>query len=157
MNQVKLETNLENLRKFLNTNELTINMDKTHLVESGRYDKTEKWRTPGDPPELIVQNNRQQEIVTYSKHLRILGINIQNNMTMTWKTHLETGDKPLLPSLRRNLGALKYLGRQIPPGIKNTPARGLILSILTYLISIWGGATENLIRKAQIIQNAVAR
>ena len=45
----------------------------------------------------------------------------------------------------------------IPFKSRNTLARGLIISRLTYGISIWGGATPNLLRQAQITQNNVAR
>ena len=150
----KITDNIDNMIIFLNTNELTINMDKTKIVECMIMLK--RGRTPGDPPELSVMNSRrQQEIITDSNQCRILGMNIQNNATCN--SHLETGKKPLLPSLRRNLGALRHLGKQIPSGSKNTLARGLILSRLSYLISIWGGASNNLLRKAQIVQNASAR
>ena len=85
----------------------------------------------------------------------ILGLNFQHNLT--WKSHLEHGNKPLLPSLRQNLGALKHTGKLIPMGSRNTLARGLIISRLSYLIGIWGGATPNLLRRAQAIQNMAAR
>ena len=46
---------------------------------------------------------------------------------------------------------------KIPPKTRNILARGLITSRLSYLLGIWGGATENLIKKAQTIQNSAAR
>ena len=153
-NQIKLTENIERLRIYLNSNELTINMDKTHLVEI--MIKQKRGRTQGKPPELTVLNSSQQaEIVHDSKHCRILGIDVQNNFT--WNAHLETGVKALLPSLRKNLGALKHLGRKVPTVSRNTLARGLIISRLTYLISVWGGGTRNLTRKAQTLQNTASR
>ena len=131
-----------------------MNADKTHIVEVMIQQKRAK--TPGEPPDLhVMSNEMNQETVTDSKYCRILGMNLQYNMTMN--AHLETGSKSLLPSLRRNLGALKSLGRKVPQKIINTMARGLLLGRLTYLIGIWGGATTNLIRKAQIVQNAAAK
>ena len=49
------------------------------------------------------------------------------------------------------------MGRTIPRGSRNTLARGLIISRLTYLISIWGVTTDNHIRKTQSLLNAAAR
>ena len=49
-NQQKLTRNLENLRCFLNSNKMTINMDKTHLLET--MIKQRKCKTPGSPPTL---------------------------------------------------------------------------------------------------------
>ena len=153
-NQRKLSEVIGKLKIYLNTNELTINMDKTKLMET--MIKQKKGRTPGTPPELIILNNKQQlETLTDSKQCRILGMNLQSNAT--WNAHLEIGRKSLLPSLRKNLGALRHLGKQIPAGCKNTLARGMILSRISYLISIWGGTSSNLLRKAQTVQNASAR
>ena len=134
---------------------MTINMDKTKLVEI--MIKQKHCKIPREPPQLSVKNSRQQtEIITDSGKVRILGMNIQGNMT--WNSHLETGDKPLLPKLRKNLGLLKSLGKKLPPGTRNTLATGLLLSRINYLVGVWGGgAPSSLIRKAQTIQNAAAR
>ena len=84
-----------------------------------------------------------------------MGLNFKHNLA--WSSHLEDGDKPLLPNLRKCLGALKNAGKQIPCASRNTLARGIIISKLSYLVSIWGGATPNLVRKAQSILNMTAR
>ena len=118
--------------------------------------KQKRGRLPGNPPELeVVNNNMETETLKVKGHCRILGLNVQNNLT--WNSHLESGTKSLLPGLRRNLGALRTISKQIPLNCRNILARGMILSRLSYLISIWGGATPNLIRKAQVIQNGAAR
>ena len=62
----------------------------------------------------------------------------------------------LLPDLRKNLGALKQLGEIIPSGSRNTLARGLIVSRLSYLIGICG-VTENHKRQSQILLIGAAR
>ena len=85
----------------------------------------------------------------------MLGATIQNNLT--WSGHLELDKKAILPEVRKNLGLLKSLGRKLPRSCRNTMARGLVISKLTYLVSIWGGGTENLISKAQILLNKTAR
>ena len=153
-NQQNLTQKLKTLGEYLNSNQLTINKDKTKILEVML--KQKRGRLPVNPPELQVINSDQEiETIKTSKHCRILGLNVQENLA--WTAHLETGSKPLLPSLRKNLGALRNLGKLIPQQSRNTIARGLIISRLTYLISIWGGATPNLIRRAQTIQNAAAR
>ena len=90
-----------------------------------------------------------------SREFRILGANLQQNIT--WRKHLETGIKSTLPSIRKQIGSLKQLGGQIPEHTRKTLAEGLILSKFTYLISQWGGATQNLITAAQRVQNRAAR
>ena len=153
-NQKKLSENIEKLGTYLKSNELSINKDKTQIIEVMIQQK--KAKTPGTPPELNVMNNQGNiEVVKNKTTCRILGMNVQHNMTMN--DHLETGTKSLLPCLRRSLGALKSLGRKVPMKSRNILARGLLLGRLQYLVGIWGGATANLINKAQIVQNAAAR
>ena len=40
---------------------------------------------------------------------------------------------------------------------RKTLAEGLVLSRIKYLLPLWGGTTENLLRKSQVIVNNVAR
>ena len=143
-NQKKLVHNLHKLADFLTANQLAINMDKTHIEEV--MIKQKRGRLPGIPPSLQVTNAKSEpEIINTAGHCRILGLNVQANLT--WTSHLESGPKPLLPSLRRNIGALKNLSKLVPFSSRNTIARGLIQSRLSYL----------LIRKAQTTQNIAAR
>ena len=76
---------------------------------------------------------------------------------MTWRPHLESGPKALLPSLRKCIGSLKFLGKKMPANCRNTLVKGLETSRLSYLLSVWGGTTGNLQRKAQITLNIAAR
>ena len=153
-NQNKLIENLEKLNFFLNANCMTINMEKTKIVEI--MIKQKNCKLPREPPKLTVINSRQQtKVITDSGNCRILGMNIQGNLT--WNSHLETGVKPLLPTLRKNLGLLKSLGKKLPPGSRNTLATGFLLSRINYLIGVWGGAPNSWIIKVQSIQNAAAR
>ena len=152
--QNKISENLNKLGEFMTANQLSINKDKTQVEEI--MIKQKRSRQPGIPPKLQVPNQNQGiDIIATKGHCRILGMNLQENLT--WNAHLETGEKSLLPSLRRSIGALRNLGKTIPFRCRNILARSLVLSKLTYLISIWGGATPNLIRKAQITQNNLAR
>ena len=153
-NQRKLEEKILKIKEYLNVNDLIINMDKTKITEC--MIKQKRGRMTGTPPQLIVENAAGgMEIVKDSKFCRILGATLQSNVT--WTGHLETAEKALLPEIRRNLGLLKSLGKSLPPSCRNTMARGMIISKLTYLVSVWGGTTANNIRKAQTLLNKTAR
>ena len=153
-NQVKLDKNLEELQDYLSSNRLAINKSKTKITESMISQKRTKME--GQPPSLKVTNEKNEPIeILDSKVVRILGANISNDST--WKKHLETGPKALLPRLRKCLGSLKYLGKKIPRNCRNTLVKGLVTSRMAYLISIWGGGTKNLTKKAQITLNTAAR
>ena len=155
-NLEKLNKNLDKLGDFMTANDLTINKDKTNLIEV--MIKQKRGRMPADPPppELTVINkNNTIEIVKISEHVRILGLNIKNNLT--WSSHLEDGKKPLLPSLRKCLGALKNAGKNDPMWIQKHPSKRPNFKQIILSDKYLGGATPNLIRKAQSIQNMAAR
>ena len=63
----------------------------------------------------------------------------------------------MLPAARKQLGLLRHLGNKIPRRTRNNLARGLILSRLNYLMPLWGGASDTLINKVQILLNTTAR
>ena len=110
------------------------------------------------PPHLIVKNpekiNEMMEIKD-SKNFRILGTNFQPNMG--WKLHLENGTKAVLPEIRRKLGSLRKLGKQIPFKSRKFIAEGLLIGKLQYLITQWGGANQSLMTAVQRTQNSIAR
>ena len=153
-NQQKMDQNLLKLADYLTSNQLVVNKDKTQIEEV--MVKQKRCKISGTTPEIQTLNSKQEvEIIKVQGHCRILGLNVQNDLS--WNSHLETGSKPLLPAIRRSLGNLRHLGKLVPFKSRNILARGMILSKLSYLISICGGATPNLIRKAQVTQNAAAR
>ena len=153
-NQEKLEKNMEKIQVFLQDNKLTMNPTKTTLVESMLPQK--RWRTVGDPPKLeTVSHTGVRKTIFAKDHTRVLGCNVAENLS--WKSHLISGQKPLISSLRKTVGALKHLGDQLPANCKKLLATGLISSKLSYLISVWGGTTPNHMKKIQIVINSAAR
>ena len=164
-NQIKMDRNLKRLQQFLNDNDLVINIGKTAILEC--MIKQKKGRNKGEPPQLVVQlpagndstaippHPPGQKVIREGKELRILGVNIQQNMG--WQSHLEKGRKAVLPAARKQFGALQQLGRMMPESSRKLLAEGLIMSKLSYVITQWGGATDNYILTVQRLQNKVMR
>ena len=97
-NQTSIRNTLDELKLFLDDNELVINQSKTSLMEC--MIKQKKGRTPGPPPSLRVEKEPGvEQIIEDSSYTRILGENIQGNML--WQSHLETGEKALFPQVPR--------------------------------------------------------
>ena len=65
-------------------------------------------------PTVFTVINQDNEVVDIDNqvHTRILGINM--NQDLSWRSHFELGEKPLLPTLRKRLGAITHLGNTIP-------------------------------------------
>ena len=70
---------------------------------------------------------------------------------------MESGERALLPAIRKQLGHLHHIGKLIPNSCRINLANVLILSRMSYLMPLWGGAPEKYLSKAQTVMNATAR
>ena len=145
---------MDRIKKFLNNNDLTVNDSKTKLLELMVKQKRNKIK--GTQPE-IVTTDENGEILTIrpGTSLRILGGNFHRNLS--WTAHLEVGENALLPALRKRLGALKHLSKEIPKKCRLILANGLIMSKIVYLLPLWGGTYNKQLGKVQTIMNMTAR
>ena len=135
-NQEKLIKHLEITTTFLNLNKLNLNKSKTTISEIMMSQKRTKLK--GSPPNLVVEGeNNQDKCIEVRTYTRLLGCNISQNLG--WSEHIETGEKALLPRLRRQLGALKLLARELPKKSKLLLSNGLIISKINYMAQAWGG------------------
>ena len=148
----------ENLKKkitkHLNATNLTVNEEKTKIMEYMTKQKKPKLREY--PPQLEVKDKGGNvKTLKTGKYCRILGANLQVNLS--WRDHLETGEKSVLPAVRQKLGALYMLGRQLSRKSRLLLANGILQSKIAYLMPIWAGAPKYLMRKLQAVQNRAAR
>ena len=153
-NQRKLQSGLDNIHNFLVANKLAINRTKTNIQEIMIPQK--KARQKEETPTLRErENDGSEKLIKSKKECRILGGNMQENMS--WGAHLDWGEEALLTTARQKLGVLKHLGKTLPFKTRKMMAEGLILSKIRYLIPIWGGAGDTLIKKVQTLVNDSAR
>ena len=118
--------------------------------------RQKRMRIAPDSPHLLVKDkNGQDKDITTDDSTRLLGGNIGQNLD--WKSHLFTEEKALVPRLRKHLGALKLLSRELPQKSKLLLSNGLIVSKICYLIQVWGSTHKSDIRKVQTILNQTAR
>ena len=124
-NATNMKRVLQDISQLLQDNFLVLNQPKTSITECMIGQKCGK--TPGSPPNLLVTKAPGvTKLVTNSDYTRILGGNVQNNLS--WFAHLESGEKALLPGVRKQLGHLRHLGRLIPYPSRINLANGLLIS-----------------------------
>ena len=153
-NQEKLKTHLEKINQHLNNNGLAMNRAKTTINEIMITQK--RIRTRGEPPTLVVKDeNHEDKTLVAQNYTRLLGGNVGRDLS--WRYHLELGDKAILPKLRKQLGALNLLGASIPMKSRLNLANSLLLSRMTYMIQIWGGTQPTYLKKVQVLLNGAAR
>ena len=100
--------------------------------------KQKRGRIKGWAPELkITGKYGQPKTLTAQKDCRLLGANLAQDLT--WTAHLVTGEKPLLPEIRSQAGAIKFISKEIPKRSRRILAEGLLLSRIQYLLPMWGG------------------
>ena len=76
---------------------------------------------------------------------------------MKWAEYVQDSEESLVKSLTTRLSALKMIGKVAPFKTRKMLADGIIISKLSYLISLWGGCEQYLMRSLQVIQNKAAR
>ena len=85
--------------------------------------RQKRCQAKGVPPAIVVkdENNELVEMETVTSCI-LLGANI--GQELTWWAHLVTGEKPLLPSLRKQVGILAHLSKNIPMNSRRILAEG---------------------------------
>ena len=146
-NKIKLNDKLGKLTEFIQSNLLCINQGKTKTQNFMVHQK--RTRVENDLNMLIINTRDGQKVIKNEKFTRILGLNLQEDIT--WRGQLETGQKPLLPSLRKRLGSMRHIGRQIPRRGRLILANGLIVAKIIYMIQVWGGTNRTHLKKVQKI------
>ena len=156
----KMEENIEKMRGkldkvtlFLQSNQLCINERKSKYQNF--MVKQKRAKVLPDPPTLILQTWEGEKVLFNQIHSRLLGLNLHQDLG--WRSHFYLGTKPLIPALRRRLGQLKHLGSLIPRRGRQHLANGLIVSKLSYMITVWGGAENVHLTKLQSLLNMTAR
>ena len=97
----------------------------------------------------------QDKLITDSNITRMLGINLQNNLS--WEAHLATGKRAILPGVRRLIGMMQKIRRHLSFRARKHLVESLVISKFTYLICLWGNTTSNKISKAQVCLNIAVR
>ena len=161
-NQDYLEKCFWRIGDWLNTNGLRLNESKTSLTEFMAHQKRAK--TKGIPPDLTVEEEvtdragrtkMEDKLISDSRHCRLLGMNMQNNMS--WDAHLSSEQKAILPAIRRQLGLISTISRFMSKKARLQLVNSLALSKMAYMMCLWGNSTTNHIRKAQVVLNMAAR
>ena len=65
--------------------------------------------------------------------------------------------KNIIPIIRRQIGQLSRICPSISFRARLQLINALVISRMTYMVSLWGNATPNHVRKAQVVLNSAAR
>ena len=146
----KLSENYKVIAEFMVTNRLKLNDEKTHLlVISTSQAKAERNRAE-------VKILTPTSVIRPSRSERLLGCWIQDDLK--WTEHLrDNKEENLIRSLNTRLGALRKIRKVASFKNRKIIANGIMISKLSYLISLWGCGGVGLRRSLQVIMNRAAR
>ena len=93
-------------------------------------------------------------IISPSTVEQLLGAQVHQDMR--WVKHILESDKSLVKALNLRLGALKKVSCIASFKTRKTIANGIFMSKLIYLMPLWSGCEEYLVKCLQVAQNKAA-
>ena len=144
----ELNSNLCEVSKWMQSNKMCLNVDKTHLMLAGTNHRI--LRTNAEETlDIRIDQVQLQPSVTNCE--RVLGVVVQPNLK--WIEHandLQGKLKFRLAGLRKVTHALDYEKRKVV-------AKAIFESVLTYCIPVWAGTSKGVIEDLQVLQNRAAQ
>ena len=134
---------------FLTDNKLKVNDDKTHLLVMTTRQKRRHIDT------TTTSINTPSETISPSCTERLLGAEVHHDLR--WREHVLDSEKSMVKSLNKRLGALKKIQKTASFRARKMIGTGIFLSKLIYLMPLWSGCEDYLIKALQVIQNKAAR
>ena len=124
-----------------------INDDKTHLLVMGGP----KFKAVRQQ----VNINTGTVTVTPVETEKLLGLNI--HQSLKWREHIISNKKSMIKSLTTRLNALKKLAVNANFKTRLMVANSCFMSIIIYMVSVWGGTEDYIFKAVQVMQNKAAR
>ena len=133
----------------MNSNKLVLNTDKTHLLVMC---SKSNHRKNGD---FGITLNTGTEVIEPIPSEKLLGGYISSDFT--WNNHIRDNQNSVFKTLVSRINALSKISNFCSFKTRKMIANGVVQSRLIYLIQLWGGCSNYLIRFLQILQKREAR
>ena len=145
----KLSEQYRKLADYMGDNKLVINDEKTHLLVMGAGgSKLQAARSE-------VRIYTGTVMVAPVETEKLLGLNI--HQSLKWKEHIISNKKSMTKTLTARLNALKKLSVNANFKTRLMVANSCFMSIIIYMISVWGGTEDYIVKAVQVMQNKAAR
>ena len=135
------------LEDWISGNKLVINPDKTHLMVMG--------------PKKITAKRAQVSIqagtftITPTETETLLGGHL--HQSLQWNHHIRDGKKSVMKQLTGRINGLKKISRNATYNTRLMVANGAVMSKVMYLITVWVGAQQYLLKGLLVQQLTAAR
>ena len=146
---LKLEEKFKVMSSYLSENRLCINSEKTHLLIMSTRQKKRKTT------EAMATLNTGHEIILPSRSEILLGFKIHENMNFS--EHLLDSKDSLIKTLNKRIGALKQIKKVASFKARLNIANGIVMSKILYLLPLYAGCAEYLLKAIQTKQTEAMR
>ena len=143
----KLSSQYRKLADYMGDTGLVINDEKTHLLVMGTRKDADKRS------EVKVETGTVT--ITPVPTEKLLGLHIHESLKFS--EHCRDNENSLFKKLIPRMNALKMLSKNASFKTRLMVANATIMSTLAYMMPVWGGAEDFIIRTAQVMQNRAAR
>ena len=142
----KLSASCEKVSRWMDSNKLKLNAEKTHILTVGTAQKLMRL-----PKKLEVHMNDIKLRESDAKCEMLLGISIQSNLKWGQTvTDLKT-------KLKKRLAGLLKLKYTLPFKVMKAVTEGIFNSILVYCLPVFGGCDKAELHSLQVLQNRAAQ
>ena len=117
------------LEDWMNSNKLVINPDKTHLMVMANKNNNKRVEVSLQAGEYTIKPSETEKLLGGQLH-----------QSLKWNKHLRDNKESLMNQLTSRINGLKRVSRNTSFGTRLMIADGIVMSKLTYLITLWGGA-----------------
>ena len=147
--QAEIKETYQKISDYMSLNKLVLNSDKTHLMVMATKQKHKRYDN------FNITLDTGNEIIEPIKHEKLLGGIIANDFS--WNEHIRENKKYLFRKLTTRINGLCKICSISSFKTRKIMANGIVMSLIIYLIEIWGGCNEYLLRFLQVLQNRAAR
>lgn len=146
------QSGFNTVRKWLNDNVLTLNIDKTkYICFSIRPDLDIDHTYAIIPHECTPHGNCSCSKIERVESTKYLGVTIDRNLNFKEHIRILTG------RVRRLIYIFKNIRHIVDPPILKRIYFALCQSLITYCISVWGGAPKTTLKSIEVAQRAILK
>ena len=135
------------LAEYMGDNKLVINNDKTHLLVMGtKKDEESRKQVKIDTGTVMITPKETEKLQRINIH-----------QSLKWQEHVVNNKKSLITMLNTRLSALKRVSRNASYLTRLMVGNACFMSIIVYMIPVWGGTEGFIVKAVQVMQNRAAR
>lgn len=142
--ETSLNSDLENVKLWLETNKLNLNISKTEFMLLG---SNARLFNLIKPPEIMLGNDPIKQV----QSAKSLGVTIDN--TLSWSEQVDN----ICKKISKAIFGLKLVRPFVPVNVLLTIYKALVLPHFDYCDVVWGNCNKGLADRLQKLQNRAAR